>query len=289
MRSGFSLLGLIFAVMLISLLTGGVLLLMSTGTFESVRAWQKAQAFCAAESGVSAARHYMDITEDWENNAPVTISGVVQQASFRAVIQSNAQVTSVGQFGQAQWTSIWTASVVTVSGNIVINFEGGLTDLNIAFFPGISGDMGQSFTTPKSDIVASAVALRIKKDNPLMSPIYLTLRQTQTTGPIIATSDTKKASQISYLSRWVIFVFKSPARLNKNTKYYIRVSSVPTSTHPLFGGVGSLIWRYNAALLGIGGYSGGEAWRYIGRNNNESNKGENPWPMDHDFQFRVYD
>lgn len=88
------------------LLGAGVLMLVSTGSMESIQTLKWGQAFFAAESGVSAARAYMAA-----NSTPTNITGTVGPALFTATVDAGGVITSVGSKDEAQWTSIYAGTV----------------------------------------------------------------------------------------------------------------------------------------------------------------------------------
>lgn len=106
--SGITLIGIIAAIVVMGLLGAGVLMLVSTGSMESIQTLNWGQAFFAAESGVSAARAYMSTNATWRTNSNLTtITGDVGQASFSTILDTNGVITSVGSKDEAQWTSMW--------------------------------------------------------------------------------------------------------------------------------------------------------------------------------------
>lgn len=105
-NSGLTLIGIIAAIVIMGLLGAGVLMLVSTGSMESIQTLNWGQAFFAAESGVSAARAYMATNVAWYTNSS-TITGTVGQASFSAILDKYGGITSVGSKDEAQWTSMW--------------------------------------------------------------------------------------------------------------------------------------------------------------------------------------
>ncbi|MFH1476566.1 MAG: hypothetical protein ABIH24_03615 [Verrucomicrobiota bacterium] len=106
--SGLTLIGIIAAIVVMGLLGAGMLMLVSTGSMESIQSLNWGQAFFAAESGVSAARAYMSTNATWRTNSNLTtITGAVGQASFVAVLDTNGVIKSVGSKDEAQWTSMW--------------------------------------------------------------------------------------------------------------------------------------------------------------------------------------
>ncbi|MBU0715096.1 MAG: hypothetical protein KJ964_07050 [Verrucomicrobia bacterium] len=105
-NSGVTLIGIIAAIVIMGLLGAGVLMLVSTGSMESIQTLNWGQSFYAAESGVSAARAYMATKTTWYTNSS-TITGAVGSASFIATLNTHGGITSVGSKDEAQWTSIW--------------------------------------------------------------------------------------------------------------------------------------------------------------------------------------
>ena len=103
-NSGLTLIGIIAVIVVMGLLGAGVLMLISTGSMESIQTLKWGQAFYAAESGVSAMRNYISTHPSWPTSA---ITGMVGQASFMAIIDADGVITSIGSKDESQWTSIY--------------------------------------------------------------------------------------------------------------------------------------------------------------------------------------
>ncbi len=101
-NSGVTLIGIIVAIVIMGLLSAGVLMLVATGSMESIQTLKWGEAFFAAESGVSAARAYIAT-----GAATGEIAGTVGQASFTATVDAEGRIVSVGVSDEAQWTSIY--------------------------------------------------------------------------------------------------------------------------------------------------------------------------------------
>jgi len=218
----------------------------------------------------------------------------------------NVLITSTGVCRNISKTVKALVEVSSSSTTPSMSFTSGTSLGNIGDFPGTVGDIGQSFKTGSSSIKVGRVEMQIKKDNPSVSSIYMTIRSGSTVGPVLGTSNTINASQIpSGTATWISFEFNPPVQLQPNTKYYLRLSSIPPSTNPTSGAQGKIHVTYAHGKVirygPVGGtlppdiqgpevdiispYLPGEAYRYIGRNNNSSYIGEE---LIEDFNFRIY-
>ena len=169
----------------------------------------------------------------------------------------------------------------------VIFYEGGALDIDFGSFPSQNagdGDVGQSFLTSSATLQVSKVELSLKRITSAPSNIYAEIR-TSAAGTMLGTSQIINSSTItgSGLS-WVEFHFDTPALLNPNTSYVIRLRSIPSSTDLGSSSQGML-------HIGLGQsagspYPGGEAIISIGQLSNPSDPGLAQ--SDYDFSFRVY-
>ncbi len=289
-QSGLTLIGLIVAVVVLGLLAAGVMMLVSVGSFESIQALNRNKAFYAAESGLSAARCRMNADPGWQTSAPVLFTGIVGQASFAVVMESNLTVTSVGRWRDAQWTSIRTSGMQAATGQVVVAYTNVNTTSDLANFPGIYGDCAQSFTTPAYPVTVTSVAIHCKRSRANIASVYMTLRSGSTVGPVLATSQAISGRDIpSGRPDWVTFFFAFPVALAPNTMYFIRLSSVPDSTVPANKARGVIHWTYQHSAFSPPAYADGDAWRYIGMNNNPSYQGQQLGPVDqYDYNFVIY-
>ena len=103
--SGVALMGVIIMIVLMGLLGGGVLMLITTSSMESLQTLQWSKAFFAAETGISRAK------AAWYGSLPWTNTGLIGSASFEIVITTNAEnkvvVSSTSVQGYSRWTSRW--------------------------------------------------------------------------------------------------------------------------------------------------------------------------------------
>jgi len=281
-NSGLTLIGIIVAIVVMGLLGAGVMMLVSTGSRESIQTLNWGQAFFAAESGVSAARAYMGTTVRWFTNTPHTITGMMDKAAFSVVITSNGQVTSVGRWAEAQWTSIW-------QGNIdpVLWYTNGLWEHNLVSFPGNNGDCAQSFKTKKK-ITVTRIEIQGRKDSMNCSDIYMTIREGSTVGPVLGTSEIVLSEYLPKPENaWYPFTFGMPVVLAANATYYMRLESVPASTVKKGKAKGRFWWTCNDPKESVPSYPDGDAWGYIGADSDPSDTGK--LQVNRDFNFRIYE
>jgi len=111
---GMALVGLIAAILLMSLFATAIMMISSSGLMEEVENQDWNEAFLAAESGVSAARAFVVTNDYWYTSVPYAVTGVVGVASFSAVINTSAPsmaiITSTGVSGNSRWTSKWSGT-----------------------------------------------------------------------------------------------------------------------------------------------------------------------------------
>lgn len=172
---------------------------------------------------------------------------------------------------------------------LFLEYTGGTADSDLASFPSNSGtgDAAQSFTTLSEDIFVKKVDLYIRKENN-PSDIYLEIREVSSVGNVLGRSWQVAGDSLPSSLDWVSFIFPSPALLTGNTQYFLRLKSLPSSTTAFSGASGTVIWGYKHAASSPPVYSGGDAWRYVGRLGNPSDQGQQLGPLDqYDFSFRV--
>lgn len=174
-----------------------------------------------------------------------------------------------------------------------IEFTGGTTDGDLANFPNNSGwgDPGQSFTTLEEEINVSQVKLFLKKATVNPSDIYLEIRQDSPVGTILGSSEVIDSQSLPETLSWIDFEFSSPITLASSTQYFLRLRSIPESTVAFSGAEGTIHWGYLHSATGLTPpYEEGDAWRYIGANNDPSNPGElllGPDDDQYDFSFKI--
>jgi hypothetical protein len=176
-----------------------------------------------------------------------------------------------------------------------VSYTGGTTNADLASFPGIWGDPGQSFTVGGSDISVAKVELYLSK-NGTPSDIYLEIRNESMTGTVLGTSNnTITAGDLTTSLAWKEFTFSTPVMLSANTKYYLRIRSNGTNGFIFWGYkhsspdpyAGGLPWHGWKSLLSSykhsspDPYAGGDAYRYTPVNLQKLDY--------YDFSFKVYD
>lgn len=311
MKKGITIVAVVMVVMILSII--GLAFLNMSG-LESILAKRQIFYFKAlniAEAGLERAMWKLTKQPSWRtgwNNVPF-------DDGYYSITLTNQPdgtilITSTGYCRNINKTLKAIVNVTSTSSSPSISFTSGTSSGNLGDFPGIYGDIGQSFTTGSSQIKVARVEMQIKKDNPNVSSIYMTIRSGSTVGPILGTSNIISNAQIpSGSAIWIGFEFNPPVLLQPNTKYYLRLSSIPPSTNPYSGAQGKIYLVYaNPSYRRVGGghtrsdigdglpsydepgfievspYVYGEAYRYIGRNNNPSYQGE---ILNHDFNFRI--
>lgn len=166
-----------------------------------------------------------------------------------------------------------------------IQFKEGTTDGDLADFPGLLGDPAQSFTTRNNGFKVSRIELFIKKSADDPSDIFLEIRESSTIGPVIGTSQAIDSAVLSNGLEWEMFSFSEPVNLNSNTEYFLRLRSMPDSADPSSGAAGIIHWGYSQSEDSP--YPDGKAYRYVGRDNNPDDPGEEL--SQYDFSFSIPD
>ncbi|MEX0877773.1 MAG: prepilin-type N-terminal cleavage/methylation domain-containing protein [Candidatus Spechtbacterales bacterium] len=176
-----------------------------------------------------------------------------------------------------------------------IEYVDGLSDSNLASFPSDSavGDPAQSFTAGSDVVYASRVDLYLRYNDDDVdsefSDVFLEIREGSTTGNVIGKSLIVDGDILPSVLSWVQFIFPSSVELQPSTTYFMRLRSLPNSTIAASGAEGTIIWGYEHAASAPPAYADGDAWRYVGANNNPSDDGEQLGPADqYDFSFRMY-
>jgi len=239
-----------------------------------------------------------------EKPHPIVMEGQLTNISFQIDRLSSFRVYTLSTWGEEFFSDTFSdeskiskKSNVAVSGGEVnlsktsgVYFIDGTSDGDLCSFPGINGDCGQSFTMGSQSKTISQVQLYIRKTTTDVSNIYLEIRSGSTIGPVLAQSYTLSADDISGSLSWITFTFKNPVTLSANTQYFLRLRSIPDSTDPGAGAKGAIYWGYIHSASAPPGYAGGDAWRYIGRNLNPLDPGQQLGPSDqYDFSFKIYD
>jgi len=235
---------------------------------------------------------------------PIVLQSQITEISFLIDRLSSMLVKTLSTWGEGFFSDtfddeskISEKSNVAVSGGEVnlskipgVYFTGGTTDGDLCSFPGINGDCGQSFTMGSQSKEISQVQLYIRKTTTDVSDIYLEIRSQSTIGPVLAQSYTLSANDIPGSLSWITFTLQNPVTLSANTQYFLRLRSIPDSTNPWAGAKGAIYWGYIHSASSPPAYQGGDAWRYIGRNLNPSDPGQQLGPADqYDFSFKISD
>ncbi len=213
----------------------------------------------------------------------VALGSVYRNSTSHDIVSatsSNNYLDPLGRFVRV--TVSWGGGLQTSA----VSYEGGTTDSNLASFPSNNagdGDPAQSFTTGSESVSAGSVALLLKRvGSP--SNVYLEIRSGSTVGVVLGTSGTVASSSIPTSAlTWTSFTFSSPVPLAANTTYYLRLRSTPDSTIVFSGSAGTLNWGYLQTAQSP--YAGGTAYRYVGRQGNQSDQGQSL--TQYDFSFRV--
>ncbi len=171
------------------------------------------------------------------------------------------------------------AGEVALEKNPGVYFTDGTNDIDLCSFPGNSGDCAQSFTTGSQAKQISSFQLFLKKATTSPSDIYAEIREGSATGTVLGTSSQITGSTLPINFEWVEFSLPAPVNLSANTQYFLRLRSVPDSAED--EGQGPILWGHLTSTSSPPGYAGGNAFRYVGKN--EEAMG------DYDFSFKIYD
>jgi hypothetical protein len=113
--SGSVLVATAVTLLLMALLGAMIASLLATGLQSSMEVSDSVLAYSAVESGISIAKQYVMTNPYWCATMPKTVSGVIGQARFQALITSNnfpmAMIVCTGECRNARWISS-----VTVTG-----------------------------------------------------------------------------------------------------------------------------------------------------------------------------
>jgi hypothetical protein len=264
----------------------------------------EAYQITVTKSGYSTDRTYgTDEVANPEKPHATVLEGKLTEISFSIDRLSSFSINTLSPWGSDDFadsfldeSKISELSDLTVSGGEVnltytqgVEFTDGTTDGDLCSFPGIDGDCGQSFTMGSQSKEISQLQLYLRKTSPDISDIYLEIREANTIGTVLATSYTLTAADIPESLDWVTFTLQGPVTLTANTQYFLRLRSIPDSTDPEAGAIGYIYWGYIHASTSPPAYEGGDAWRYISRNNNPDDPGQQLGPDDqYDFSFRIY-
>ncbi|MDX1607849.1 MAG: type II secretion system protein [Candidatus Spechtbacterales bacterium] len=176
-----------------------------------------------------------------------------------------------------------------------LEYTDGTTNNDLASFPSASanGDPAQSFAVGNSSINISNADLYLRYNDDdtdsNYSDIFLEIRENSTTGNVLGKSLIVEGSSISTSLSWNGFVFPAPVALSASSTYFLRMRSLPDSTISTPGAEGTIIWAYGHEATAPSVYGGGDAWRYVGANNNTTDSGQQLGPSDqYDFSFRLY-
>ncbi|MFY9457917.1 MAG: prepilin-type N-terminal cleavage/methylation domain-containing protein [Candidatus Spechtbacterales bacterium] len=171
-----------------------------------------------------------------------------------------------------------------------LEYMSGTLDGDLASFPSNSGfgDPAQSFRTGADSIYVRQADFYLRKTVASPSDIYLEIRETSTVGNVLGRSWIVDGASLAASFGWTSFIFPVPVLLQENTQYFLRLRSLPDSTGAFFGAEGFIYLGYAHSAFVPPAYEGGDAWRYVGRNNTPSDQGQRLGPADqYDFSFRV--
>jgi len=169
-----------------------------------------------------------------------------------------------------------------------VSFTTGVTEADLANFPSNDsgdGDPAQQFTTGNEAVRVLGVSLPLMRAlGASPSDVYLEIRSDSTVGTVIATSTTLETISLpDSEALWTTFLFTSLPTLATSTSYYLRMRSIPDSTVAFSGSSGTLYWSYEQSVGSP--YSGGDAYRYVGRQGDVNDTGE--VLNQYDFSFRI--
>jgi hypothetical protein len=247
-----------------------------------------------SKGGFSTERTYgMDEITTPEKPHPLVIENELTPISFSIDQTSSFSVETSSPWGKNSFTdSFVDTSKISESNNINVEggkvtlaknngvyFDEGATDNNICSFPGNNGDCGQSFTMGPSSKQVSKIQLYLRKATTTPSNIYLEIRSSSTTGPIIESSTMIDGSTLPANFEWIDFTLLAPVNLTAFSQYFLRLRSDPDSVAGL--GQGPIHWGYLYGTSSPPNYSEGKAFRYIGVFQEEL--------ADYDFSFKIYD
>lgn len=212
-------------------------------------------------------------------------SGFVEIASIGD--PSDIRIICVEAGGNAFVLKTGESSSVCVSGDI--EFEAA-TDGDLANFPGNlgRGDPAQSFTAGSENISVARADLFIRSSG-TPSNVFLEIRDSGTTGAVLGKSLTVGGASIPASLSWVQFIFSDPVQLTADTQYFMRLRSLPDSTIADSGAAGTIIWGYEHSATAPPAYADGDAWRFVGANDNPLDAGQQLGPVDqYDFAFKLF-
>jgi Tfp pilus assembly protein PilX len=306
MKKGLALIAVVMVVMILSILGFSFLNMATLEALQVRRTLFYFKALDIAEAGLERAMWKLTKQPNWRdgwNN--VSFGDGYYTVNLSNLSSGNILITSTGICRSISKTVKAEVQVSSSSTTPSISFTSGTSSGNLGDFPGQVGDIGQSFRTGSSPVQVGRVEMQIKKDNPNVSSIYMTIRTGSTVGAILGQSNIINPSQIpSGTATWISFEFNPPVQLQANTKYYLRLSSIPPSTNPLSGAQGKIHVTYapvsyrrigpvnpgnpdieGPEIIEVSPYTYGEAYRYIGKNNNPGYTGEQ---LMEDFNFRIF-
>lgn len=185
-----------------------------------------------------------------------------------------------------RYTDTWASdniyeSIKEVTAGGGIEYTNGTEDGQVTDFPGIWGDVAQSFNTTDAIKVSNIGLYLLRKDDQNPTNIYLEIRSDSPTGTVLGTSNTISTSVLTSSYTWQSFGFSPHVSLDASTQYYLRLRSDPNST---VGPVGRLIrWGYNHTIGCL--YPDGKAYYHI----DYPNPGDVGELVDYDFSFKLYE
>ena len=245
-------------------------------------------------NGLSGGTYHLVLGSSWSATTTVQLidSRFTRVFTVESVYRRNSDSDIVASTSPDQKTLDPNTKrvVVTISWREIadekLSFTSGTIDGDLAGFPSNNagnGDAAQSFTTGAAAVSVNRADLYIKKASGTPSDVYLELRSGSAVGPVLATSATVLSAALPDALTWTEFEFPGDVALSANTEYFLRLRSSPDSTVAFSGSSGTLHLGYGQS--GSSPYSGGDAYRYVGRLGNASDTGEEL--TQYDFSFRL--
>lgn len=111
--SGFAFVGLIAAILIMSLLTAGMLALFNIGMLQTAEQTSASSAFFAAETGISIGKAFCRTNAAWTSQTPATITGPVGRGQYSVLVDFSTVVTQIST--QTIWIGLeplpWSSTV----------------------------------------------------------------------------------------------------------------------------------------------------------------------------------
>lgn len=312
---GISLVEVLVGAAIVSLVLAGVVGVLQLYSVTSRLNLERIQAALLLEEGVEAVRFMRD--DSWTQNIDTLDEGIPYYLSLEATgwkATTTESLIDVQFYRTVTLTSVYRKNidddivdsasaeaktldpktkkvVVTVSWGrgeaSGVSFTTGNTEADLANFPSNigDGDPAQQFTTLSESLRVLGVSIPLKRAlGSTPSDVYLEIRSDSTVGSVVATSTTLQSSSLSDSSaEWTTLLFPSLPNLATSTSYFLRLRSIPDSTISGSGSVGAIYWSYEQSVGSP--YSGGDAYRYVGKQGNVNDPGG--VLNDYDFSFKI--